>query len=179
MEFISRFKDRKDEIIALFSQCFADADGPEEGALIETLVTGLLTKTKDDDLFVFSALQDGAIVGCIAFSRLRFAQDDRTVFLLSPVAVSTDLQRQRIGQRLLRFGLDTLREQGVDVAITYGDPNYYSKVGFAQITEEIAQAPLPLSQPIGWLAQSLTDRPLDPLRGPSRCVQAFDTPNLW
>ncbi|QMU56914.1 MAG: hypothetical protein GKR98_01030 [Boseongicola sp.] len=38
----------------------------------------------------------------------------------------------------------------------YGVINFYAKIGFPRITEGIAQAPLPLSYPKGWLGQSLT-----------------------
>jgi len=178
-QYLFDFKERSDEIIALFVETFTASEGAEEGQLIGKLVRDLASKTKENDLFVFSSLDEGKVTGSIIFSRLAFEKDGRVVFILGPVAVKTSLQRRGIGQRLLRFGLDNLRKKGIDLAITYGDPNYYSKVGFAPITEEIAQAPLTLSHPEGWLAQSLTDRPLEPLRGPSRCVEALDSPAYW
>lgn len=76
-------------------------------------------------------------------------------FILSPVAVSTDVQGKGVGQALIRYGLDHLKSLGVELVFTYGDPGYYSKVGFEQITEAIVKAPWPLSQPIGWLALAL------------------------
>lgn len=179
LEFSSDYKNRAQEIAALFEVTFAASEGADEGQLIGRLARDLIAKTKDDDLFVFSSWDGDALTGCIMFSRLGFDQDDRTVFVLAPVAVATDRQGQGVGQKLLTFGLNALRAAGVDVAITYGDPNYYSKVGFAPITEEIARAPLPLSQPEGWLGQSLTDRPLESLKGPSRCVDALNNPAYW
>jgi len=74
--------------------------------------------------------------------------------------------------------LEDLRSLDVDFVVTYGDPAYYGKVGFQPITEEFARAPLPLSQPHGWLGQSLTGRAA-PIAGPSRCVRAFNRPELW
>ena len=59
---------------------------------------------------------------------------------------------------MISFGLNELRGKGVDIAMTCGDPNYYSKTGFQQITEDIAKAPQKLSYPEGWLAQALTER---------------------
>ena len=119
------------------------------------------------------------VVGAIIFTRLRYAEDDRTVFLLSPVAVSTSNQGQGIGQELIQHGLQELGNRGVDVAVTYGDINFYGRVGFMPITEDIASAPLPLRYPDGWLGQSLTERPLDPLRGQSASVDAFNNPAYW
>ena len=77
--------------------------------------------------------------GGIVFSRLRYEQDNRTVFVLAPVAVATDQQGKGIGQRLLIHGLASLRSAGVDIVMTYGDPNYYAKVGFVPISEADAQ----------------------------------------
>lgn len=93
------------------------------------------------------------MTGCIAFSRITFDQDDPVSFILTSVAVSLASQRQGIGQKILTDGPDQLPENGVDVAITYSDPNYYAKVGFEQITEAIAPPPPLLSLPAGWLAQ--------------------------
>ncbi len=179
MEFTCGVGEAADEIIALFEAAFSAAEGPDEGRMIATLVKNLLSTTRDGDLFVMSAYEEGRLAGCICFSRLSFAQDKRTVFILSPVAVAPGRQGEGVGQALLTFGLGTLREQGIDAAVTYGDPAYYSKVGFSPIDERVAKAPLAMTQPEGWLAMSLTDRPLDPLKGPSRCVEALNDPVYW
>ncbi|WP_210325882.1 GNAT family N-acetyltransferase [Oricola nitratireducens] len=139
----------------------------------------LLGTTAERDLFVFTAEEAGTIVGGIVFSRLTYDRDDRTVFVLAPVGVATGHQGKGIGQRLLADGLAALRETGIDIAVTYGDPGYYSKVGFAPITEAFAQAPFKLKHPEGWLGQSLTDREMTPLKGPSRCVEALNDPAFW
>ena len=62
---------------------------------------------------------------------------------------------------------------------TYGDPNYYSKVGFKPITEKLIKAPLKLSYPEGWLAQSLVSDEIQPITGNSYCVEAFNKPRIW
>ncbi len=172
-------KGREADIIDLFTSTFTASEGVEEGALIGDLVRNLLGGTAANDRFVFTAEEKGRIVGGIVFSRLTYEQDDRTLFILAPVAVATDQQGKGIGQRLLIHGLASLRGAGVDIAMTYGDPNYYAKVGFMPISEADAQAPFPLSRPEGWLAQSLTQRPMTPLKGPSRCVEALNDPVFW
>ena len=179
MEFSTGPKGREEEIIGLFTSTFAVSEGLEEGALIGHLVRNLLAGTAQEDLFVFTAGEDGKIIGGIVFSRLTYEQDDRTVFILAPVAVATDQQGKGIGQRLLTHGLASLRKAGVDVAMTYGDPNFYAKVGFMPISEADAQAPFKLNHPEGWLGQSLTDRPMPPLKGQSRCVEALNDPVFW
>ena len=179
MEYSSDYKGREDEIISLFNATFSASEGPDEGKVIGVLVKNLFETTKDKDLLVFLAWQEKELVGVIISSRLIYPKDERSVFILGPVAVATSWQRKGIGQALLTHGLNALREFGVDVAITYGDPNYYSKVGFKHITEEVAQAPLTLQQPDGWLAQPLNGHLLNPLKGPSHCVEALNDSIYW
>jgi predicted N-acetyltransferase YhbS len=179
MEFLAEHTGREAEIIDLFTATFTASEGEEEGALIGKLVRDLLGGTAGRDLFVFTAEEDGAIIGGIVVSRLTYEQDERTVFVLAPVAVAPERQGRGIGQRLLTHGLAALRSAGVDIAVTYGDPRYYSKVGFLPISEADARAPFPLSRPEGWLGQSLTERAMAPLKGPSRCVEALNDPVFW
>jgi putative acetyltransferase len=176
MAFLTGHNGREAEIIDLFTATFTASEGEEEGALIGQLVRDLLGGTAEKDLFVFTAEEDGAIIGSIVFSRLTYEQDERTVFVLAPVAVATDRQGRGIGQRLLTHGLASLRGAGVDIVVTYGDPRYYVKVGFMPISEAEAPAPFPLSRPEGWLVQSLTKGAMAPVKGPSRCVETLNDP---
>ena len=179
MEFSNRPQGREEDIIALFTATFTASEGTEEGALIGALARNLLIGTAEKDLFVFTAEEDDTMIGSIVFSRLTYEGDDRTVFVLGPVAVATDRQGKGIGQGLLNHGLASLRHAGVDIAVTYGDPNYYAKVGFMPLSEAKAHAPFPWKHPEGWLGQSLTDRAMTPLKGPSRCVEALNDPLFW
>ena len=171
--------DRMDQVALLFKRTFADSEGAEEGAVIHDLAHALLTTTPEDDLRVFSAEEDGTLTACAIFTRLRFAGDPRAAFLLSPMAVATAHQGQGVGQALIRHALETLRAEGVDVAVTYGDPNFYGRVGFEPVSADTVPPPQPLNMPEGWIAQSLTDAPLTALAGPSVCVPALDRPDVW
>lgn len=88
-------------------------------------------------------------------------------------------QGRGIGQDLIHYGLDHLKSLGVDLVFTYGDPAFYSKSGFEQIGEVIVEAPYPLSQPIGWLGQTLDGSKILAMPGPTRCVEALDDMALW
>ena len=144
-----------------------------------SLTGQLIADTPPDDLRVVTAWRDDMLLGGIFLSRLTYAGDPRTVFMMGPVAVATAHQGQHIGKRLISHGLDALRHQGVDIAVTYGDPAFYGRIGFEPVSEVDIPAPHPLQQPQGWVAQSLTRAPLTPLRGPARSVAAFDDPRLW
>lgn len=166
------------EINALFTKTFSDSEGEQEGQLIGQLVEDLIGTTKSEDLYVFVATDNEKVIGSILFTRLTF-EADVCVFLLAPVAVHTDYQGKGFGQALINFGLQAMKKEGVELAFTYGDPNYYSKVAFQAVTEAQFKAPLTLSYPHGWLAQSLNGQALVGIDGDSSCVPAFNKPELW
>ncbi|WP_170328883.1 GNAT family N-acetyltransferase [Ruegeria arenilitoris] len=172
------FKARAVELPELFREVFTASESEDEGRAVSALAADLLNTTPDDDLLGVLAMDRDVLVGCILFSRLHYDQDPRQVFLMSPVAVRTDRQKSGIGQKLIGFGLEQLRLHGVDFVVSYGDPAYYGKTGFQTITEEVAQPPMPLSMPQGWIGQTLSGDQ-KPIEGPSRCVSAFNRPELW
>lgn len=166
------------EVIELFRKVFSESEGQAEGQVIADFVTNLIATTAPEDLKGCTAEINQTVVGCIFFSRLT-VPSGQIAFILSPVAISSDMQRTGIGQKLINYGLDHLRSLNVNLAFTYGDPSYYSKTGFEQISEHIVKAPCPLSQPIGWLAQSLDGQVSEPMAGPTKCVEALNDPSLW
>lgn len=179
MEFSSSFTGDGQDIVNLFAATFSASENAGEGALIGDFIRRLLNGTAPADFRMFTARDKGALAGAALFTRLTYAHDERTVFILSPMAVATDRQGEGIGQSLLRFALAELRKEGTDIAITYGDPAFYGKVGFQPLTEAVAPPPLPLSQPMGWIGQSLTGAEVTPIKGPCSCVTALNDPRLW
>ena len=173
------FAGRDQALAEFFTATFTDSEGATEGALIGGIVRDLLADTPSEDIRIFCAEDEGKITGAAIFTRLTYPEDPHIVFLLSPMAVASGCQRKGIGQALLRHALAALRSEGVQVAMTYGDPNFYGRVGFRPVTEDQARAPLPLSLPHGWIGQSLTEDQMPVLQGPSRCVSALDRNEVW
>ncbi|KGE70847.1 GNAT family N-acetyltransferase [Spirochaeta lutea] len=170
----------KHKIRALFEGVFTDSEGAAEGRLIGELAGALADRIDNRGVLCFGAREGDAVVGAIFFTALEFEQSpDTGVYMLAPVAVSTSSQGRGIGTRLITFGLDDLTNRGADLAITYGDPAYYSRVGFRRIPEDTIQAPLELSMPEGWLGQSLKGERIPVLPGRPRCVEAFNNPAYW
>ncbi|WOI58371.1 N-acetyltransferase [Palleronia sp. LCG004] len=170
---------REEALIDLFAAAFTASEGVEEGTLVGGLVRDLLTKTPASDIHVFRAEEDGDVIGAAVFTRLTYPEDPRNVVLLSPMAVAPAHQRRGVGKTLLAHALEALRSEGAEVAITYGDPDYYERVGFAPIVEDQARAPLPLSHPHGWVGQSLTGRQMPVLCGVPSCVVALNRADIW
>ena len=176
---LSEYKSRQSQVvIALFTTVFSNSEGREEGLLIGNLVSELIATTDTQDLIGFVATVQNEIIGAIFFSRLTF-ENNANAYILSPVAVQTQHQRQGVGQQLITFGINHLKDSSVDLVFTYGDPKYYSKVGFTQVSEEIIKAPLQLTYPEGWLAQSLTGSVVVPISGTSQCVAALNKQVYW
>jgi predicted N-acetyltransferase YhbS len=162
----------------LFASVFTAFEGEQEGALIGNLAKELMASTNSGDLYGFVAVDERQIVGAIFFSRLTF-EKTIDVFILAPVAVDADHQGTGIGQALITHGLREMENQGVRFVITYGDPAFYSKVGFHPISHNAIKAPLELSQPEGWLGQSLTDETIETIPGHCACVKALNNPAYW
>ncbi len=178
MEFSLFGAPKTQEVIDLFRTVFSASEGESEGKVIADFVSNLIATTSSQDLIGCIAEDNQSIVGCIFFSRFTIP-NGQVAYILSPVAVSTDAQNTGIGQKLIHYGLDHLRSLSVNLAFTYGAPTYYSKTGFEQISENIVKAPCPLSQPIGWLAQSLDGNNIQAMAGNTQCVEALNDPNLW
>ncbi|WP_171121610.1 MULTISPECIES: GNAT family N-acetyltransferase [unclassified Ruegeria] len=179
IELTSGYAGFEAQIPSFYGDVFTASEGVAEGQALTSLVQDLMGTSEDDDLRCYLASEGEELLGCILFSRLFYDEDPRNVVLMSPVAVKTDRQKAGIGQRLIRFALDDLKGQGVDFAITYGDPAYYGKTGFKPMAQDFARPPQKLSQPHGWIGQSLAEGDAAPFTGPSRCVPAFDKPELW
>ena len=165
-------------IVSLFTSVFTKSEGESEGQVIGQLAKNLLEQTAIADLVCLVAVEDNLVAGAIIFSRLTFEQSIEA-FILGPVAVQSDRQGQGLGQPLITYGLKELKQQGVNCALTYGDPGFYQKVGFHGISPETIRAPFELSQPEGWLGQSLTDNAIAILAGPCTCVEALNHPQYW
>lgn len=178
MKFERLGRDRQAELTSLFRSTFGSSEGEEEGLLIGDLADKLSAAIDDRDVISFGAIQSEALLGAIFFTRLRF-DDDSLVYMLAPVAVSTAHQRTGVGQALIKFGLNALVRQGATVAITYGDPAYYGKVGFEPVSESVIRAPMALSMPGGWLGQSLTGMPIQIRHERPQCVEAFRNSAYW
>jgi len=147
MDFSSGFALREQQLVDMFEMTFTQSENGEEGALIGNLVRELLSRTAPDDIHVVFADDGAGLAAALVFSRLSFSADARTVFLMAPVAVIPAHQARGVGKQMIAHGLEMLRQEGVHVVFTYGDPGYYERTGFAPVSEAFAAAPFPLEHP--------------------------------
>lgn len=166
------------QIESLFSSVFRESEGEAEGVRIGKLSKDLLETTEPNDLFVFVATENDEITGSIVATRMP-SEKENEIFLIAPVAVRTKHQGRGIGQGLIRYGIEELKREGVKVLVTYGDPGFYSKVGFVPVKPEVIEPPFRLTQPEGWLAQTSDGTKINASVGKCSCVPAFDNPSYW
>jgi len=171
-------KSKQQEVTSLFTSAFGSSEGEEEGVLIGSLSSELASSIDNEETICFCAYEDESLVGSIFFTRLRF-NNPIQVYMLAPVAVRTEDQGKGIGQSLISYGLNELRKRAVSVVVTYGDPSFYSRVGFQALSEDFIQAPQKLSMPFGWLGQSLTAEPIPAIDERPECVNEFNDPVYW
>ena len=113
-------------IAAVTAAAFSDAphSSGTEAAIVEALrEAGALTLS-------LMAVEAGEVVGHVAFSPVAIDGAAGRWFGLGPVSVRPDRQRRGIGDRLIRAGLERLREDGAEGCVVLGDPAYYRRFGF-------------------------------------------------
>lgn len=171
-------KSKQKEVAELFTPVFTLSEGEEEGKLIGKLSSELASNIDNKKIISFGTYENESLIGSIFFTRLQFNEPIQ-VYMLAPVAISTEHQGKGIGQALINFGFSELKKRSVSVAITYGDPCFYSKVGFQPLSENAIRAPLKLSMPEGWLGCSLTDEEIPTINERPTCVKEFNDPIYW
>ncbi|MBX3501040.1 MAG: N-acetyltransferase [Alphaproteobacteria bacterium] len=157
-----------DAIAALNRAAFG---GEEEVEIIDRL--------RRDGLLVLSLVERDArgIVGHILFSALDVAVDGRAVrsVALAPMAVAPARQRGGVGSRLVRHGLNVLRDRGWEAVIVLGHPDYYPRFGFSAALAARLAAPFSGE---AFMALELRSDALAGAAGTVRYPRAFriDTP---
>ncbi|QDT14893.1 GNAT family N-acetyltransferase [Alienimonas californiensis] len=95
--------------------------------------------------------EDGELVGHAAFSPATAPAGGGDWYALGPISVRPDRQRQGVGGRLIRAGLEELTARGAAGCTVLGDPSYYERFGFE---------PAPAAAPPGVPAEYFRIKPL-------------------
>ena len=140
--------------------------GVEEADLIESL------RREGVVLLSLVAALESRIVGHILFSRMSIDTPSgaAAAVALAPLAVLPRHQRQGIGGKLIRSGLDQLRGLGERFVIVVGHPGYYPRFGFSTALARSLESPFP---PDVFMALPLMPGVLEGIEGRVRYPRAF------
>jgi putative acetyltransferase len=157
-----------------------EAFGDKEGEIVSNLAIDMLSELSMPQIISLVAEIDGVVVGNVAFSPVWLKNDEPfSGYILAPLAVKPDHQKNRIGSNLVKNGIQQLIIKKVDVAFVYGDPKYYSRFGFRVDIAEHYTPPYSLQFPFGWQATILSNKGAAPQTGAIECVNSLCDPNLW
>ena len=165
-----------DSILKVIEIAFSD----EENKVIMNLVQELHQETISPSIKSLVAEVDNQLIGYVSYSPI-FLKSVSSIagYILAPLAVSPEHQKQGVGSNLINAGIDMLTKDGVGVLLVYGDPAYYGRFGFK---EEIGHSFLPqytLQYPFGWAGMMLNDTPVPEQPIQFECVAALSKPDLW
>jgi putative acetyltransferase len=139
----------------------------DEGHLVDALrAGGFLTLSMVAEL-------DGKVVAHVSFSELKIITGEQTTAAISlaPASVLPEYQRQGIGTQLIQAALERCRDDGNQIAIVVGHPNYYPRFGFS------AELARPLDSPYAgdaFMALELVPGALDGVTGRVEFAPPFD-----
>jgi putative acetyltransferase len=105
-------------------------------AFHQTAEVILVDQLRDEGDLVVSlvAEENGAVVGHIAFSRMKIVngKSEFPAVALAPLAVLPERQGEGIGARLVTTAHEVLRKSGEKLSIVLGDPDFYGRFGYSR-----------------------------------------------
>lgn len=150
-----------------------------EREIVSKLATDLLLEDTTPDTFSLIAESED-VIGHIGFSPVGLTDGGNVrAYILAPLSVSPTHQRQGIGTKLIRAGIDRLSDSGVNILIVYGDPEYYGQFGFNAETAAHFIPPYKLQYEFGWLALKLSDVDIFSNNIKLTCVESLSHSDLW
>ena len=152
----------------------------EENKVIMNLVEELHQETTNPSIKSLVAEVDNQVIGYVSYSPI-FLKSDTGIsgYILAPLAVSPEHQKQGVGSNLINAGIDMLTKDGVGVLLVYGDPAYYGKFGFKEEIGHSFVPPYTLQYPFGWTGMMLNETPVPKQPIQFECVAALSKPDLW
>jgi len=163
-------------IIKIIETVFPD----EENKLIMNLVQELSNENTNPPIKSLVAEVHNQVIGYVSFSPI-FLKSNISIsgYILAPLAVSLEHQKQGVGSNLINAGIDMLTKGGVGVLLVYGDPAYYGRFGFKERIGRSFVPPYTLQYPFGWTGMMLNDTPVPEQPIQFECVSALSKPDLW
>jgi putative acetyltransferase len=164
--------ERPGDVVAIQAVNDAAFGGPVEGRIVDDIrgterwIVGgsLVAETADGSIVGHLLLSEGDLIG--ADGRLV-----RRIWMVGPVAVLPDRQRQGVGSALMNAAIALATERGEPLLVLLGHASYYPRFGFVPARSIGIEAPRPWRD-ANWMALRLPA--WDPaLRGVAHFPPAF------
>jgi putative acetyltransferase len=119
---------------------------------------------------------NGQVVGHILFSKIGIVSNNIIIpaLALAPMAVLPNFQKQGIGARLVRDGLNKCRELGHNIVVVIGHPWFYPKFGFKSARKYGLECDQYNVSDDVFMVVELDERALQDVQGIVRYPEIFD-----
>lgn len=166
----------QDTIHSVYSSAFAE----DESEIVSKLAINLLSEQTTPPTISLVAENKDVIVAHVAFSPADIDSNSKQQgYILAPLAVTPSFQKQHIGSKLVKDGIQRLTGMGVDMLFVYGDPSYYGRFGFSVEAAECYIPPYKLEYPFGWQGMALSECAIRKIPVKIACVTSLCDPTLW
>ena len=165
-----------DSILKVIKTAFSD----EENKVIINLVQELSREVTSPSIKLLVAEVDNQVIGYVSYSPI-FLKSNTSIsgYILAPLAVSPEHQKQGVGSNLIKSGIDMLTKDGANVLLVYGDPAYYGRFGFREEIGHSFVPPYTLQYPFGWTGMMLNGTVVPEEAIQFECISALSKPDLW
>ncbi len=158
-----------------------EAFGYEKEAI---LVSQLLEDKSAEPVISLLAFKNDEAVGHILFTKATINGNGSSplIYLLAPLAIKPDHQKQGIGGILINEGLKKLKQIGVELVFVLGHESYYPKYGFKQDAGSMGFAapyPIPKEHAGAWMVYPLDSEFAGGVKGQVVCADALNKPEHW
>lgn len=165
-----------DDILNIYLCAFPES----EKDIVSNLALNLLSESTTPQIISLVAETENTVIGHVAYSPVKIDNNDNLQgYILAPLAVMPNYQKQQVGSKLIESGIEILLKKGVNILFVYGDPKYYGRFGFSAENAEKFIPQHKLQYPFGWQAIILKQFSIENLPSNIVCVASLDDSELW
>ena len=172
------------DIEKIHNAAFKKTEGAEKAREIARLVHDLFNDETAMPIHSLVAVDNGKLIGHVLFTKVTITDCPVEVDaqILAPLAVMPDYQSTGIGGRLIKAGLDLLKQAGTDLVFVLGHIDYYPRSGFINDAKRLGfEAPYPIPEEFAgaWMVMGLSPGSIDRAGGTVKCSDVLNQPEHW
>lgn len=162
--------ERQDDITLVRAVNEAAFGQAAEAAIVDAI------RERLPDVVSLVAVEAERIVGHVFFSPVKASDEKRSLsgMALGPMAVVPERQRRGIGSRLVRAGIEAMRERNCPFIIVLGHPEYYPRFGFVPASQHGLTCQWPGVPDAAFMVLILDAAKMAGVRGTVRYRDEFD-----